>query len=188
MATITMNDLKSGLTLEYNQGLWKVIEFQHVKPGKGAAFVRSKLRNLRTGAVNDVTFRPGDKLEEAVVETYPMQYLYENAGQHVFMNSESFEQVEIDAAQIQDALKFLLPEMEVKVTSFRGEILDVELPQTVTLEVTDTQPAIKGATANGGGKPATLETGLTVTVPDFVNVGDKIVVNTDNGGAYKERA
>ncbi|MDR0899592.1 MAG: elongation factor P [Lactobacillaceae bacterium] len=185
---ITMNDLKTGLTLEYNQGLWKVIEFQHVKPGKGAAFVRSKLRNLRTGAVNDVTFRPGDKLEEAVVSTRPMQYLYAQGDDYIFMDTESYEQTEIAANQIQDALKFLLPEMEVKVSSFQGEILDVELPQTVILEVTDTQPGIKGATANGGGKPATLETGVTVTVPDFVNVGDKIVVNTDNGGTYKERA
>lgn len=188
MATISMNDLKTGITIEYNSALWKVLEFQHVKPGKGAAFVRSKLKNLRTGAVNEVTFRPGDKLEEAVVTTRPMQYLYASGDNYVFMDTESFDQVEISGTQIKDALNFLLENAEVKLTSFQGEILDVELPQTVILEVTDTQPAIKGAQASGGGKPATLETGVVVTVPDFVNVGDKIVVNTDDGGSYKERA
>ena len=188
MATISMNDLKTGIAIEYNSSLWKVLEFQHVKPGKGAAFVRSKLKNLRTGAVNEVTFRPGDKLEEAQVETRPMQYLYASGDNYVFMDTESFEQVDIAGAQIKDALNFLLENASVKLTSFKGEILDVELPQTVILEVTDTQPGIKGAQASGGGKPATLETGVTVTVPDFVNVGDKLVINTDNGGSYKERA
>lgn len=188
MATIGMNDLKTGLTIEYNQSIWRVLEFQHVKPGKGAAFVRSKLKNLRTGAVNEITFRPGDKFETANIETTEMQYLYAEGDQHVFMDNETYEQVSIPDDKIQDALKFLLENMNVKITSYEGEILDVELPKTVELTVKETQPGIKGATANGGGKPATMETGLVITVPDFINEGDKLVVNTDNGGSYTSRA
>ncbi|TYC47924.1 elongation factor P [Weissella muntiaci] len=188
MATIGMNDLKTGLTILYNQSIWRVLEFQHVKPGKGAAFVRSKLKNLRTGAVNEVTFRPGDKFETANIAQTSMQYLYEDAGNHVFMDTETYDQVEIPADKIQDSLKFLLENMEVKITTYEGEILDVELPKTVTLTVAETQPGIKGATANGGGKPATMETGLVITVPDFINAGDKLIVNTDDGGSYTSRA
>lgn len=184
---IGMNDLKTGLTIEYNNSIWRVLEFQHVKPGKGAAFVRSKLKNLRTAAVQEVTFRPGDKFETAEISTRPMQYLYAEGSSHVFMDSETYDQVSIPEENIKDALKFLLENAEVKVTTYQGEILDIELPQTVELVVTDTQPGIKGATANGGGKPATLETGAVITVPDFVNNGDKIIVNTDNGGSYKGR-
>ena len=187
MATIGMNDLKTGLTIEYNQSIWRVLEFQHVKPGKGAAFVRSKLKNLRTGAVNEITFRPGDKFETANIETTEMQYLYAEGDQHVFMDNETYEQVSIPDDKIQDALKFLLENMNVKITTYEGEILDVELPKTVELTVKETQPGIKGATANGGGKPATMETGLVITVPDFINEGDKLVVNTDNGGSYTSR-
>ena len=188
MATIGMNDLKTGLTIVYNQSIWRVIEFQHVKPGKGAAFVRSKLKNLRTGAVNEITFRPGDKFETAQINQESMQYLYADGDNHVFMNTETYEQVEIPADRIQDALKFLLENMEVKITTYEGEILDVEVPKTVTLTVAETQPGIKGATANGGGKPATMETGLVITVPDFINAGDKLIVNTEDGGTYTSRA
>lgn len=188
MATIGMNDLKTGLTILYNQSIWRVLEFQHVKPGKGAAFVRSKLKNLRSGAVNEVTFRPGDKFETANIVSADMQYLYAEGDSYVFMDTETYDQISIPGDKIQDALKFLLENMTVRVTTYDGEILDVEVPKTVELTVTETQPGIKGATANGGGKPATMETGLVITVPDFINVGDKLIINTDNGGSYSSRA
>ncbi|KRN30824.1 elongation factor P [Weissella halotolerans] len=188
MATIGMNDLKTGLTILYNQSIWRVLEFQHVKPGKGAAFVRSKLKNLRTGAVNEVTFRPGDKFQTASIESADMQYLYAEGDARVFMNTETYDQISIPDDKLQDALRFLLENMTVKVTTYEGEILDVEVPKTVELTVKETQPGIKGATANGGGKPATMETGLVITVPDFVNAGDKLIVNTDDGGSYSSRA
>ncbi|QBO36785.1 elongation factor P [Periweissella cryptocerci] len=186
---ITPNDLKTGLTIEYNNAIWRVIEFQHVKPGKGSAFVRSTLKNLRTGAVNDITFsNTSEKLVPADIVTQKATYLYAEGTQHVFMNVETYDQFELPAENIQDALKFLQENMEVSVTTFGNEILGVELPKVVTLTVKETQPSIKGATANGGGKPATMETGLTIQVPDFVNEGDKLIINTDNGGAYKSRA
>ncbi|WP_439425961.1 elongation factor P [Oenococcus alcoholitolerans] len=185
---IDTSSFKNGLTIEYNNAIWRIIEFQHVKPGKGGAFVRSKLKNLRTGAVNEVTFRAGERMELAEITTRPMQYLYQNGDNYVFMDTETYDQVEIPGNKIQDALKFMLENMNVKVTSYKDEILEVELPATVELTVQDTQPSIKGATVNGGGKPATLETGLVVTVPDFINVGDKLVINTADGGSYKERA
>jgi elongation factor P len=188
MAT-TPNDLKTGLTIQYNSAIWRVIEFQHVKPGKGPAFVRTKLKNLRTGAVNEITFNnTSEKLELAEIVTQKATYLYAEGDQHVFMNSETYDQFELPAEKIADALKFMQENMEVSVTTYGNEILDVEVPKVVTLQVVETQPAIKGATANGGGKPATMSTGLTIQVPDFVNEGDMLVINTDNGGAYKSRA
>ncbi|MCV3296057.1 elongation factor P [Oenococcus kitaharae] len=185
---IDTSDFKNGLTIEYNKAIWRILSFQHVKPGKGGAFVRSKLKNLRTGAVNEVTFRAGERMELADITTRPMQYLYANGDSYVFMDTETYDQLEIPGEKIKDSLKFLLENMEVRVTSYHDEILDVELPVTVELTVTDTQPSIKGATVNGGGKPATMETGLVITVPDFINAGDKLVVNTADGGSYKERA
>ncbi|KRN75437.1 hypothetical protein IV73_GL000603 [Weissella kandleri] len=185
---IGMNDLKTGLTIEYSNSIWRVLEFQHVKPGKGAAFVRSKLKNLRTGAVNEVTFRPGDKFETANIETMAMQYSYADGDNRVFMNMETYDQIAIPVDRIEDEMKFLLEGADVKVTYYDSELLGVEVPKTVELTVTETQPGIKGATANGGGKPATMETGLVITVPDFINAGDKLIVNTDNGGSYSSRA
>ncbi|MCM0583295.1 elongation factor P [Weissella diestrammenae] len=185
---IGMNDLKTGLTIEYSNSIWRVLEFQHVKPGKGAAFVRSKLKNLRSGAVNEVTFRPGDKFETANIETSPMQFSYSDGDDRVFMNMETYDQIAIPVDKIQDEMKFLLEGTDVKVTYYESELLGIEVPKTVELTVSETQPGIKGATANGGGKPATMETGLVITVPDFVNEGDKLVVNTDNGGSYSSRA
>ncbi len=185
---IDTSNFKNGLTIEYNKAIWRILSFQHVKPGKGGAFVRSKLKNLRTGAVNEITFRAGERMEAADITTRPMQYLYANGDSYVFMDVDTYDQVEIPGDKIKDSLKFLLENMQVKVTSYKDEILDVELPATVELSVTDTQPSIKGATVNGGGKPATMETGLVITVPDFVNAGDKLVVNTSDGGSYKERA
>ncbi|ACA83186.1 MULTISPECIES: elongation factor P [Leuconostoc] len=184
---IGMNDLKNGLTIEYSNSIWRVLDFQHVKPGKGGAFVRSKLKNLRTGAVNEVTFRPGDKFEQADITTRPMSYLFAENDGRVFMDVETYEQVNLPDDKIAAALKFLLEGMEVKVTMYGNEILGAELPSTVSLKVVETQPGIKGATATGSGKPATVETGATITVPDFINEGETIIVNTEDG-SYKGRA
>ena len=178
---ISVNDFKTGLTIEVDNGIWQVIDFQHVKPGKGAAFVRSKLRNLRTGAVQEKTFRAGEKVAKAHIENRKMQYLYASGDQHVFMDNETYDQIELPSAQIERELKFLKENMEVYIMTYQTETIGVELPNTVTLEVTETEPGIKGDTASGGTKPATVETGLVVQVPFFVNQGDKLVINTTDG-------
>jgi elongation factor P len=184
---ISVNDFKTGLTIEVDNGIWRVIDFQHVKPGKGAAFVRSKLRNLRTGAIQEKTFRAGEKVQKAQIDNRRMQYLYASGDQHVFMDNESYEQIELPAARIEYELKYLKENMEVFIVMFQGEVLGVELPNTVELEVTETEPGIKGDTASGGTKPATLETGLIVQVPFFVNQGDRLIINTTDG-SYVSRA
>ena len=177
---ISVNDFKTGLTIEVDGGIWQVIEFQHVKPGKGAAFVRSKLRNLRTGAIQEKTFRAGEKVAKAHIENRKMQYLYASGDNHVFMDNETYDQIELSSKQIEYELKFLKENMEVSIMMFQTETLGVQLPTTVTLEVTETEPGIKGDTASGGTKPATVETGLTVQVPFFVNEGDKLIINTSD--------
>ncbi|AYC29549.1 elongation factor P [Paenisporosarcina cavernae] len=184
---ISVNDFKTGLTIEVDGSIWRVMDFQHVKPGKGAAFVRSKLRNLRTGAVNEKTFRAGEKVEKAQIDNKKMQYLYANGDDHIFMDTESYEQLELSASQIEYELKFLRENMEVHIMQYNGETLGVELPNTVVLEVTETEPGIKGDTASGGTKPAILETGLSVQVPFFVNQGDKLIINTTDS-SYVSRA
>ena len=184
---ISVNDFKNGLTIEVDGELWRVIEFLHVKPGKGSAFVRSKLKNLRTGAVQDKTFRAGEKVNKAQIENKKMQYLYDSGDAHVFMDMDTYEQIEIPAERIKDELKYLLENMEVNIIMHDSEILGVELPNTVELTVAETEPGIKGDTASGGSKPATMETGLVVQVPFFVDAGDKLVINT-NDGSYISRA
>ncbi|MCM3762739.1 elongation factor P [Alkalihalobacillus oceani] len=184
---ISVNDFKTGLTIEVDGGIWQVIEFQHVKPGKGAAFVRSKLRNLRTGAIQEKTFRAGEKVSKAHIENRRMQYLYASGDTHTFMDNESYEQIELPGGQIERELKFLKENMEVQIITYEGETLGVEVPNTVQLEVTETEPGIKGDTASGGTKPATLETGLTVQVPFFINQGDVLIIDT-RSGAYVSRA
>jgi elongation factor P len=185
---ISVNDLKTGLTIEVAGSIWRVIDFQHVKPGKGAAFVRSKLKNLRTGAVQETTFRAGEKVAKAQIENKKMQYLYEAGGNHVFMDLETYEQIEIPEAQIKEELKYLLENMEVHVISYGTEILGVALPNTVTLVVAETGPNIKGDTSSSsGGKPATMETGLIVQVPFFINTGESLIINTVDG-SYVSRA
>ncbi|AMQ06689.1 MULTISPECIES: elongation factor P [Sporosarcina] len=175
---ISVNDFKTGLTIEFDGDIWRVMDFQHVKPGKGAAFVRSKLRNLRSGNVNEKTFRAGEKVAKAQIDNRRMQYLYANGDEHVFMDNESYEQIELPEKQIEDELKFLKENMEVHVILFKDEVLGVELPVTVVLEVAETEPGIKGDTASGGSKPAKMETGVVVQVPFFVNIGDKLIINT----------
>ncbi|KIL44368.1 elongation factor P [Jeotgalibacillus soli] len=184
---ISVNDFKTGLTVEVDGGIWRVMDFQHVKPGKGAAFVRSKLRNLRTGAIQEKTFRAGEKVAKAQIDNRRMQYLYATDDLHVFMDNESYEQIEISAAQIEYELKFLKENMEVSIMMYGAETLGVELPNTVELKVIDTEPGIKGDTASGGTKPATVETGLTVNVPFFINEGDVLIINTTDS-SYVSRA
>ncbi|MTH52366.1 elongation factor P [Bacillus mangrovi] len=184
---ISVNDFRTGLTIEVDNSIWRVIDFQHVKPGKGAAFVRSKLRNLRTGAIQEKTFRAGEKVAKAQIDTKRMQYLYANGDMHVFMDNESYEQIELPGGSIEYELKFLKENMEVQIMMYQTETLGVELPNTVELKVTETEPGIKGDTASGGTKPATLETGLTVNVPFFINEGDVLIINTSES-AYISRA
>ncbi|PLR68091.1 MULTISPECIES: elongation factor P [Bacillaceae] len=184
---ISVNDFRTGLTIEVDNGIWRVMDFQHVKPGKGAAFVRSKLRNLRTGAVQEKTFRAGEKVAKAQIENRKMQYLYANGDQHVFMDTESYDQVELSEAAIEYELKFLKENMEVSIMMFGSETLGVELPNTVELEVVETEPGIKGDTASGGTKPAKVQTGLVVNVPFFVNEGDVLIINTTDS-SYVSRA
>ncbi len=184
---ISVNDFRTGLTIEVDGGIWQVLEFQHVKPGKGAAFVRSKLRNLRTGAIQEKTFRAGEKVAKAHIENRRMAYLYASGDMHTFMDNESYEQIELSSTQLEYELKFLRENMVVHVMTYQGETLGVELPNTVELEVTETEPGIKGDTASGGTKPATLETGLTVQVPFFINQGDVLIIDTRNA-SYMSRA
>ena len=184
---ISVNDFRTGLTILVDGNIFRVIDFQHVKPGKGAAFVRSKLRNLRNGNVVEKTFRAGEKVEKAMVENRKMQYLYAQGDEHVFMDLESYEQTTLSASQIEDELKYLLENMELHIQSFQGEMIGIELPNTVVLEVVETEPGIKGDTASGGSKPAKMETGLMVNVPFFVNEGDKLIINTTDG-SYVSRA
>ncbi|MBI5975312.1 elongation factor P [Staphylococcus canis] len=184
---ISVNEFKTGLTISVDNGIWKVLEFQHVKPGKGSAFVRSKLRNLRTGAIQEKTFRAGEKVETAMIENRRMQYLYADGDNHIFMDNESFDQIELETSYIEYELKFLKANMDVQVQMYEGEIIGVELPKTVELEVTETEPGIKGDTATGATKSATVETGYTLNVPLFVNEGDILVINTSDG-SYVSRA
>ncbi|CAM4123857.1 elongation factor P [Bacillus manliponensis] len=184
---ISVNDFRTGLTIAVDNGLWQVMEFQHVKPGKGAAFVRSKLRNLRTGSVQEKTFRAGEKVEKAHIENRRMQYLYASGAEHVFMDNGTYEQLELGEKQIERELKFLKENMEVSIMTYQGEVLGVELPNTVELKVVETEPGIKGDTASNVTKPATLETGLVVQVPIFINEGETLIINTGEA-KYVSRA
>ena len=184
---VSVNGFRTGLTIEVDGSIWQVIEFQHVKPGKGAAFVRSKLRNLRTGGIQEKTFRAGEKVSKAHISNRRMTYSYAMGDNHVFMDNETYEQLELPAKQIERELKFLKENMEVFVISYEGETLGVELPNTVELVVTETEPGIKGDTASNVTKPATLETGLVVNVPIFINEGETLVINTADG-SYVSRA
>ena len=184
---ISTADFKNGLTIEVDNAIWRIVEFQHVKPGKGGAFVRSKLKNLRTGAVQEKTFRAGAKMERADIQTRSMQYLYEDGDNRVFMDTDNFEQIEVPEEQIKDQLPYLQENMNVDLVQFGSEVLGIEVPNTVVLEVTATEPGIKGNTASGGSKPATMNTGLVVQVPFFVNEGDKLSINTTDG-TYISRA
>lgn len=184
---ISVNDLKTGLTLQLDNGLWSVVEFLHVKPGKGAAFVRSKLKNVETGQVVEKTFRAGEKVAKAMLDRREMQYLYKEGKEYVMMDNESYEQLQLTEDQIGDGIKYLKENMIVQVLMHDSRIIGVDLPAHVVLEVTDTPPSEKGNTAQGGTKPATLETGAVVNVPFFISNGDMIRVDTRTN-EYLDRA
>jgi elongation factor P len=177
----TTNDLKNGMVLNLDGELWTVVEFQHVKPGKGGAFVRTTLKNVLSGKVVDRTFNAGVKVDTATVDKRPMQYLYRDGEDFVFMDLQTYDQIPVSAATVGDAANYLLPEAEVIVATHEGTPLYVELPASVVLEVTYTEPGVQGDRATGGTKPATVETGATVQVPLFINTGEKIKVDTRDG-------
>jgi elongation factor P len=182
---ISTNDFKTGLTIELDGNVFQVVDFQHVKPGKGAAFVRSKLKNVKTGAVVEKTFNAGEKVPPARVERREMQYLYNDGENYNFMDNENFEQMALTKEQLGDGVKYLMENMNIVVMMWQGNAIGVELPNQVELEVVDTAPGIKGDTASGGSKPATLQTGAVVQVPFFINVGDKLLIDTRTGSYIK---
>ena len=175
---ISVNDLKTGLTLDIDGGLWNVVEFMHVKPGKGAAFVRTKLKNAETGNVVEKTFRAGEKVAKATLDKRDMQYLYKEGADYVMMDLETYEQISVAADKIGDGVKYLKENMNVAILLHGSNIIGIDIPNFVELEVVDTPPAEKGNTAQGGTKPATLETGAVVNVPFFVTNGTIIRVDT----------
>ncbi|PWM68499.1 MAG: elongation factor P [Clostridiales bacterium] len=183
---ITAGDFRNGLTFDMDGSVMQIIEFQHVKPGKGAAFVRTKLRNVITGAVIEKTFNPTDKYPTALVERKEMQYLYNDGELYYFMDMETYEQLPIDASKLGDNFKFVKEEMMCKIMSYKGTVFGVEPPMFVELKVTETEPGFKGDTATGASKPATLETGATIKVPLFVDIGDVLRIDTRTG-EYLER-
>jgi elongation factor P len=184
---ITASEFRNGATFELDNQIFQVVEFQHVKPGKGAAFVRTKLKNIVTGSTVERTFNPNDKMPKAHIERKDMQYLYNDGGLFYFMDVESYEQLPINESAIGDAFKFVKENMVVKILSHKGNVFGIEPPTFVELEITHTEPGYKGDTATGATKPATLETGAIVKVPLFVNQGDKIKIDTRTG-EYLERA
>ena len=184
---VSAGEFKNGLTLEIEGQVCQIIEFQHVKPGKGAAFVRTKLRDIINGGIIEKTFRPTDKFNPAVIERVDMQYLYNDGDMYNFMNNKTFEQIALSNEQVGDAMKFVKENETCRVMFYNGTVFSVEPPQKVTLEVIDTEPGIKGDTQTGAMKPATVETGATVMVPLFIDKGEKIIVSTETG-KYESRA
>jgi elongation factor P len=185
--SVSTNDLKNGMTLALPEGLFTVVEFQHVKPGKGGAFVRTKLKNARTGAVLDRTFRADEKVEQAVIDKREMQYLYRDGEHYVFMDNTTYDQLHVSEAQLGDAAPYLKEGDSAVLQMYGSEIVGVDLPAAVELSVSETEPGVQGDRVSGARKQATLETGLTVQVPLFVEKGDRIKVDTRTG-EYLTRA
>ena len=181
MPQISVNDLKNGITLELDNGLFQVIEFQHVKPGKGGAFVRTKIRNLRSGAVLDRTFNAGIKVEQAIVDRQDMQFLYKDGDEYVFMNTSTYDQMNVSTAALGEAADYLIEQMIAQIAMYQGEIIGVEIAASVELTISETEPGVQGDRVSGARKPATLETGKMIQVPLFVGPGDKIKVDTRTG-------
>src|SRR3712207_2577896 len=177
---ISSNDFRTGVTIELDGSVWRVVEFLHVKPGKGSAFLRTKLKNVQTGGVVERTFRAGETVTQANLEKRTMQHTYKEGDQFVFMDMESYEESTLSASQIGDRVKYINEGMEVNVVTWGEQVLEVELPNSVVLEVIATDPGVKGDTATGGSKPATLETGATVMVPLFITTGERIKIDTRN--------
>ena len=184
---INVNDIKNGMTILFEGNIYTVLEFSHVKPGKGAAFVQAKLKNLRTGTIIEKRFNSGVKLEKAMIEKVSMQYLYANGDSYNFMNMETYEQTELTKEQLGTGINYLKEGLDVLLSFYEGELLGIVLPEKVELEVTETEPAVKGNTTNNATKDATVETGLTLRVPLFIEKGEKIVVYTADG-KYASRA
>lgn len=184
---ISVNDFKTGLSIEVDGEIFTVTDFQHVKPGKGAAFVRSKLKNLRNGNIVEKTFRAGETVARAMIENRRVQYLYNSGNDYTFMDNETYDQFELNRKQLEWELNFLKENMEVNIASYQGEIIGITLPNTVELSVVETEPGIKGNTATGATKNAKLETGLNVQVPLFINEGDVLLIDTREG-KYVSRA
>ncbi len=178
---ITTNDLKNGMSLNLSEGLYQVVEFQHVKPGKGGAFVRTTLRNVRNGSQLEKTFRAGEKVEQAMIDKREMQYLYNDGTDYVFMDTESYEQLNVPPASLGEAADYLLESANAILQMYGDEIVGVDLPASVELTVSETEPGVQGDRVSGARKPATLETGKVIQVPLFVNVGDKLKVDTRSG-------
>jgi elongation factor P len=181
MPTITTNDLKTGITLELDNGLFQVVDFQHVKPGKGSAFVRTKLRNVRTGNVFDRTFNAGIKVEQAIINRDEMQFLYRDGDDYVFMNNSTYEQMNVQPVALGEAVDYMIEGMTAQVAFYNGEIIGVEIAASVELTISETEPGVQGDRVSGARKPATLETGKVVQVPLFVEIGEKIRVDTRSG-------
>jgi len=184
---ISSNDIKNGITIATEGGLFTIVEFQHVKPGKGGAFVRTKLRNARTGAVIERTYRADERLEQAIIDKRDMQYLYRDGSDYIFMDQDTYDQVPVTPAQLGDAANFLKETGTAMLITHKDEIIGVELPASVELVITDTEPGIQGDRVSGARKPATLETGFVVQVPLFVGPGEAIKVDT-RSGEYMTRA
>ncbi len=184
---ININDIKNGMTIIIDGNLCQIVEFQHVKPGKGSAFVRIKLRNLRTGAVVENSYNTNIKIERARIDRMPMQFLYNDGSSFVFMNTETYDQIEVPQEKLENEKRFLKEGLEIQLDYYEGELLGVTLPEKIEFEVTETEPATKGNTTNNALKDATIETGYTVKVPMFINQGEKIIISTSDG-KYSSRA
>lgn len=178
---ISAGDFRNGITIEYENSVYQIIEFQHVKPGKGAAFVRTKLKNVKSSGVIEKSFRPTEKFTQARIDRKDLQYLYSDGDLYYFMDTESYDQMALNSETVGDALKFVKENEMCKICSHNGSVFSVEPPLFVELEITDTEPGFKGDTATGASKPATVETGAQVNVPLFVNQGDKIKIDTRTG-------
>ena len=182
-----VNDIKNGMTISYEGNIYQVVEFQHVKPGKGSAFVKTKLKNLRTMSTQEITFNAGIKLEKANVQKKALSYLYNSGDTYVFMDNNTYEQLEINKNMLEDYIKFLKEGLVVEIVSYEGEVIGINLPEKVSYKVIETEQAVKGNTTSGAMKDATIETGYTVKVPLFISEGEEIIITTSDG-KYSSRA
>jgi len=184
---VSVNDIKNGMTIEVDGNIFQILEFQHVKPGKGAAFVKMKLKNLRTGSINEQTFNSSTKVGRALIEKKTMQYLYNVGSSYIFMNMEDYSQIGLSLSQIEDEMKFLTENSEVEIMYYNDEMLGVNIPEKVELEVVSTEPGVRGNTTSTATKEAKLNTGLTIRVPLFVNEGDIVIVSTKDGKYFSRK-
>ena len=181
---ININDIKNGMTIIMDGNLYLIQEFQHVKPGKGPAFVKIKLKNLRTGTITENSYNTNIKIEKAHIDRMPMQYLYNTGDTYYFMNTQTYEQLEVNEKVLEDEKKYLKENLEISIASYNGEIIGITLPEKIEYEVIETEPAVKGNTTNNAMKDATIETGYTIKVPLFINQGEKIIISTKDGKYY----